>query len=322
MIATIDGRIVTEHWPDIGEGRQEYERTASTYAADAWMCGRITMEHFAGSTRGEAELVREAAARPAGGLARGDFVAPGAHPPYAVAVDPRGRLLWSGSEIDGDHVVAILGGGVSDAYLAGLRDCGVSYLIADVGGSEVGLATALEKLAAAFGIRTLLLEGGGRINGAMLHAGLVDEVSLRARHGLAFRCRAPAGRAGRSLPRPPPRTGRRRAPRRGRALDPVPSRGDGARQSGAGLTGSDSTVAVARLACTLARSANDPVLPAGYRGVVRRSTRMIETARTTLVHEAATAASTCEARASVSAAPHVNHAGFSGMRAGARAGHE
>ena len=178
MIATIDGRIVTEHWPDIGEGRQEYERTASTYAADAWMCGRITMEHFAGSTRGEAELVREAAARPAGGLARGDFVAPGAHPPYAVAVDPRGRLLWSGSEIDGDHVVAILGGGVSDTYLAGLRDCGVSYLIADMGGSEVGLATALEKLAAAFGIRTLLLEGGGRINGAMLHAGLVDEVSL------------------------------------------------------------------------------------------------------------------------------------------------
>ena len=56
MIATIDGRIVTEHWPDIGEGRREYERTASTYAADAWMCGRVTMEHFAGSVRGDAEL--------------------------------------------------------------------------------------------------------------------------------------------------------------------------------------------------------------------------------------------------------------------------
>ncbi len=29
-----------------------------------------------------------------------------------------------------------------------------------------------------FGIRTLLLEGGGHINGAFLQAGLVDEVSL------------------------------------------------------------------------------------------------------------------------------------------------
>ena len=178
MIATIDGRIVTEHWPDIGEGRPEYERTASTYAADAWMCGRITMEHFAGSVRGEAELAREVAARSASGVARGDFVAPGAHPPYAVAVDPRGRLLWSASEIDGDHVVAILADGVSDAYLEGLRDRGVSYLIAGVNDSDGDLASALEKLAATFGIRTLLLEGGGRINGAMLHAGLVDEVSL------------------------------------------------------------------------------------------------------------------------------------------------
>ena len=40
------------------------------------------------------------------------------------------------------------------------------------------LSAALEKLAATFGVRTLLLEGGGRINGAMLRDGLVDEVSL------------------------------------------------------------------------------------------------------------------------------------------------
>ncbi len=178
MIATIDGRIVADHWPDIGEGRREYERTASTYAADGWMCGRITMEHFAGAARGEGDLAREAAARPAADTARSDFVAPGAHSPYAVAVDPRGRLLWSSSEIEGDHVIAILGGGVSDAYLASLRQSGVSYVLAGAGGDEVDLALALERLAATFGIHTLLLEGGGRINGAMLRAGLIDEVSL------------------------------------------------------------------------------------------------------------------------------------------------
>jgi riboflavin biosynthesis pyrimidine reductase len=177
MISTIDGRIVADHWPDIGEGRREYERTASTFAADGWICGRVTMEPFAGAIRGEDELAREFAAHSAAGAARGDFVAPGAHPPYAVAVDPRGRLLWSANAIDGDHVVAILGG-VSDDYLAGLRESGVSYLLAGAGGDDVDLALALEKLAATFGIRTLLLEGGGKINGSMLRAGLVDEVSL------------------------------------------------------------------------------------------------------------------------------------------------
>jgi hypothetical protein len=28
MISTIDGRIVADHWPEIGEGRREYERPA------------------------------------------------------------------------------------------------------------------------------------------------------------------------------------------------------------------------------------------------------------------------------------------------------
>jgi riboflavin biosynthesis pyrimidine reductase len=136
------------------------------------------MQQFAGSMRGGADLAREAATRPASGAARGDFLAPGAHPPYAVSVDPRGRLVWSANTIDGDHVIAILGGSVSDDYLAGLREREVSYLLAGADGDDVDLALALEKLAATFGIRTLLLEGGGKINGSMLQAGLVDEVSL------------------------------------------------------------------------------------------------------------------------------------------------
>jgi len=40
------------------------------------------------------------------------------------------------------------------------------------------LQLALEKIGDDFGVRTLMLEGGGRINGAMLRAGLIDEVSV------------------------------------------------------------------------------------------------------------------------------------------------
>jgi riboflavin biosynthesis pyrimidine reductase len=65
---------------------------------------------------------------------------------------------------------------VSDEYLAGLRARGVSYLLA--GRDDVDLPVALEKIGARLGVRTLMLEGGGGINGSMLRAGLVDEVSL------------------------------------------------------------------------------------------------------------------------------------------------
>ena len=73
-------------------------------------------------------------------------------------------------------MVAILSERVSDEYLAFLRERGVSYLLA--GARDVDLPLALEKIAARFGVRTLMLEGGGRINGGMLRGGLIDEVSL------------------------------------------------------------------------------------------------------------------------------------------------
>ena len=46
------------------------------------------------------------------------------------------------------------------------------------GRDTLDLARVLDKLGTTFGIKRLLLEGGGRINGSFLAAGLVDEVSL------------------------------------------------------------------------------------------------------------------------------------------------
>lgn len=172
MMTSVDGRIVVDGWPVTPEGRREYERVHAAYAADGWICGRITMEPFAGGVRTEAEVAREHD----GEAPREDFRAPGAHAGFAFAVDPFGRLAWAANDLDGDHVVAVLSERVSDAYLAALRGRGVSYLLA--GARDVDLGLALEKIGAAFGVRTLLLEGGGRINGGMLRAGLVDEVSV------------------------------------------------------------------------------------------------------------------------------------------------
>jgi 2,5-diamino-6-(ribosylamino)-4(3H)-pyrimidinone 5'-phosphate reductase len=172
MMSSLDGRIVTDAWPQSSEGRRQYEVVHESYAPDGWICGRVTMEeHFAQGLRSDAEIAREHHGAP-----REDFLAPGEHDSFAFAVDASGRLAWETSDIDGDHVVAIVSERVSDEYLAFLRGRGVSYLLA--GARDVDLPLALEKIAARFGVRTLMLEGGGRINGGMLRAGLIDEVSV------------------------------------------------------------------------------------------------------------------------------------------------
>ena len=185
MAMSIDGRIVVDRWPDSAAVRREYEQIHAAYEADAWMCGRITMEPFAGATRSDSDLARGYVGPP-----REDHIAPGEHESYAVAIDPSGRLAWKDNNIDGDHVVAVLSDRVSDEYLAFLRDRGVSYVLA--GKLEVNLALALEKIGRRFGIRTLMLEGGGRINGGMLAAGLVDELSVVVAPVAAARLDRPA----------------------------------------------------------------------------------------------------------------------------------
>jgi 2,5-diamino-6-(ribosylamino)-4(3H)-pyrimidinone 5'-phosphate reductase len=172
MMASLDGRIVTDGWPITDEGMRQYESVHESYAPDAWICGRVTMEqHFAQGLRSDREIARQHHGPP-----RDDYRAPGDHDSFAFAVDASGRLAWETGDIDGDHVVAILSERVSDEYLASLRDRGVSYLLA--GADDVDLPLALEKIGAGFGVRTLMLEGGGRINGGMLRAGLIDEVSV------------------------------------------------------------------------------------------------------------------------------------------------
>jgi riboflavin biosynthesis pyrimidine reductase len=174
MAASLDGRIVVDGWPAAvaASVRREYELVHASYEADGWICGRVTMEPFAGGVRSDADVARG----DTGGASREDYRAPGEHDSFAFAIDASGRLAWESNDIDGDHVVALLSERVSDEYLAFLRERGVSYLLA--GARDLDLAEALRKIGERFGVRTLMLEGGGRINGAMLRAGLIDEVSV------------------------------------------------------------------------------------------------------------------------------------------------
>ena len=117
MMASVDGRIVTDGWPMSAEGRRQYELVHETYAPDGWICGRVTMQqHFAAGTRPDADVARDYTGAP-----REDFLASGVPSSFAIALDPRGKLLWESGVVGGDHVVAVLTERVSDER-GGLTD--------------------------------------------------------------------------------------------------------------------------------------------------------------------------------------------------------
>ncbi len=166
---SIDGRIVTTNWGSLPGFTVEYERTAQTFDADGWIIGRVSMEPYAGKARVPRGKVKHR-------IPRTDFIAASDAKSYAIAIDPSGKLTWQSNAIDGEHVITIVSQRVSNDYLAFLRSQGVSYLFG--GRASIDLKNVLGKLAQAFGIRKLLLEGGGKINGSFLTADLIDELSV------------------------------------------------------------------------------------------------------------------------------------------------
>ncbi|WP_164018228.1 RibD family protein [Pyxidicoccus trucidator] len=169
MVPAVDGRIVTRHWDLSSTSTAEYERTAKTFGAEAWIIGRVSMEPYAGKARVPKRKSREP-------IPRKDFIANREAGHYAIALDPSGKLTWKSSSIDEEHVITVLSEQVSDDYLAFLQEKGVSYLFG--GKKDLNLKRVLQKLAREFGIKKLLLEGGGKINGSFLAADLIDELSL------------------------------------------------------------------------------------------------------------------------------------------------
>jgi len=168
MVSSVDGKIDGAALSSVmADG--EYEATGSKLKGDAWICGRTTMQqHFAQKKPFVSVSKRPAGPRPV-------FVARRAKS-YAISVDTLGKLRWSGGDLDGDHLICVVSEKAPEDYLDMLRQKGISYVVA--GKSSVDLRKAVDQLGKYFGIRTLLLEGGGHINGAFLQAGLVDELSL------------------------------------------------------------------------------------------------------------------------------------------------
>ena len=97
---------------------------------------------------------------------------------WAILVDGRGRCRsgYKATENPGRHILHLVSRAAPAEYLAFLRRERIPYLFG--GKDHADLADALRKLHAKLGIRSLRLIGGGTLNGAMLRAGLIDEIHL------------------------------------------------------------------------------------------------------------------------------------------------
>lgn len=112
---------------------------------------------------------------------REDFIAETDLDHYVVCLDPEGLLKWSRNYVDRpvqprSHVIEVLLETVPDEYIDMLRELGISYLFA--GRYEMEIPFLMEKLARDFGIKRILVTGGGVTDWTMLEAGVVDEISV------------------------------------------------------------------------------------------------------------------------------------------------
>ncbi|MGN0358724.1 MAG: dihydrofolate reductase family protein [Candidatus Fimousia sp.] len=178
MMVSLDGKIIGDYMvTEVAEKiNSEYERIHDEFQADAWMCGRVTMDDNV-TFYEEPELPHITERIP-----HTDYIAQKDAGSYVIAVDPSGRLGWKEDNIHGyakrppAHIVEVLTERASDGYLAYLQELGISYIFA--GKEHVDCELLVYKLKELFEIKRLLLEGGGFLNGSFMVAGLIDELSL------------------------------------------------------------------------------------------------------------------------------------------------
>lgn len=173
MMSSLDGGLHPSKWTESPDGgRKEwsalYQQIHEELQGDAWLVGRVTM----------AEMAKGGPHPPqsAGSVERPNHFADRKANNYAIALDTSGKLHFTRADIEGDHIVVILGNTVPDTHLAELAADGISYIVSP--SVDIDLPAALDVLEKELGIRKLLLEGGAAINGAFFAADLIDELYL------------------------------------------------------------------------------------------------------------------------------------------------
>lgn len=175
ILSSLDGRIngPFRGTEAVRELRAGYGRVRTELDADAWLYGTATTKEFLQFRKPELEEAAE--------VPDGDYIADTDAELYYISVDAEGELgwesgIWKREGRPDAHVVEVLTEAAPAAYRAYLRRIGASYIIC--GEASLDCRAAAEKLFRCFGIKKVLICGGGMVNWSFLQAGIVDELNL------------------------------------------------------------------------------------------------------------------------------------------------
>lgn len=174
IMSSVDGRLLDSRWSEPFDGTpasallQVYAAIGRELDTDAWMFGKKTVRAafpYKWGVAGHAAPSDQPAV----------FVGERRSKRMFIAADPEADIYFTSPVLRGDNILVIVGRNATEEYLAHLREKRISYVIVD---DATDLRTGLEVAGREFGIRSVSVQGGGILNGALLAEGLIDELSL------------------------------------------------------------------------------------------------------------------------------------------------
>ncbi len=175
MMSSVDGRLALSRWTkpygNVADDAltNAYAEVAATFQADAMIVGRTSFQELVEHEDFDTKKYQPAAEHKT-------YVAERTTKNLAIVYDPSGRIKHLSSQLWGDNLLVVLSQKVSEEYMSHLREMNISYVFAGEDGRD--LSVMLESLYTEFGIKTLMLGGGGALNGAFLKSKLIDEISV------------------------------------------------------------------------------------------------------------------------------------------------
>jgi len=173
-MSSVDGRLLNSRWTEPFDGTpapallQVYAAIGRELGTDAWMFGKNT-PRAAFPKKFKTDDRTVAPDTPA------VFVGERRSERMFIVADPESDIRFTAPTLRGDNILVIAGRNATEEYLAHLREMRISYAIV---GDALNFRGGLETVGRGFGIRSISVQGGGILNGALLADGLVDELSL------------------------------------------------------------------------------------------------------------------------------------------------
>ena len=168
-MSSVDGRLLNERWTEPYDGTpasallQVYASIGRELGTDAWMFGKNTLRAifpYKWSIDGHTVPSDYPAV----------FIGERHSERIFIVADPEADIYFTSSVLRGDNILVIVGRNATH-----LREKRISYLIVN---DATDLREGLEAVGREFGIRSVSVQGGGILNGALLADGLIDELSL------------------------------------------------------------------------------------------------------------------------------------------------